>query len=236
MDFIVKLNNPVGYYLPPDKFITFEFIKGVLAGKKKLMLIKELKSIGFVPPKMVEFNVKDLYPIMKEKIRNFSRYFPDSAKDGFDKGYFFTILNALDPNTLDKLMAQASRKGVSEKDAEKAKVVVGKKALELIRAKTSTLFSTGKNIGKFLANNDKRTKGVKTAVEKREENFLGRRKDMMKLLEVDGSLERKLRPTGGKRAKHKPGDIVEGDPNRMMDERDTEKFGTLDEEDIPQNN
>jgi hypothetical protein len=64
--------------LPPTPYLTWEFIRGVLDGSKKLIRVKDLATLYEVP-RFGNFSVSRLW----EQIRNdneLMRYFPTSSK------------------------------------------------------------------------------------------------------------------------------------------------------------
>lgn len=78
------------YYLPPRKFITWEYIRKILSGEKVLLKFRRIDS-QFQLPRAKGFYIKAVY----EQISNdteFVRYFPDFSKDAhIPRDYFLTV-------------------------------------------------------------------------------------------------------------------------------------------------
>ena len=65
-----------GYYLPPKSVITFQFLKNVISGKKKLLLRKDLKDISRIPH-FPELHMPSLWIDLKKDL-NIQKYFPET--------------------------------------------------------------------------------------------------------------------------------------------------------------
>ena len=95
------------YYLPPEDVINKDFLKEVLAGQKQLLRKAEVRQIA--APHYDELSVKHLWPDVK-KDGNFLTYFPSTYPKG--KGppreYFFNVLNTLQAEYLEKIIAHAN--------------------------------------------------------------------------------------------------------------------------------
>ena len=95
------------FYLPAEDVINKDFLKEVLAGHKKLLRKTEVRYIAV--PHYDELSVKQLWPDVK-KDGNFMAYFPSKYPKG--KGppreYFFNILNTLQAEYLEKIIAHAN--------------------------------------------------------------------------------------------------------------------------------
>ena len=88
--------------------ITKDFLRLLLANKKKLMPLKDVQFI--VVAKYDELSVVNLQPLLKED-GNFQAYFPDRLPKGrnYSREYFFNILNTLYPDYTANLIAHAQR-------------------------------------------------------------------------------------------------------------------------------
>ena len=85
-----------------------DFLRAVLADKKKLLKLSEVKMINV--PKYEELSVKKLFPYLKDD-PIFMMYLPDYFPKGHtpDREYFFNVLNTLMPQYVSKIIAHASR-------------------------------------------------------------------------------------------------------------------------------
>lgn len=87
--------------------MTKEWIKGILSGDKKLMKLKNLKTVnvGFYP----EVSVKNLYDDYSSRA-DVKPYLPDKLPVGkqMDKEYFFNIVNTLYEEELQMMMQYAN--------------------------------------------------------------------------------------------------------------------------------
>ena len=96
------------FYLPDEAVVTKDFLKQVLAGEKDLLHRNDVNEISV--PQYEELSVKALYP-MFAKDAAFIRYFPDTYPKG--KGppreYFFNVLNTMQPEYLQQVMAHAAK-------------------------------------------------------------------------------------------------------------------------------
>ena len=52
------------YYVPPESMVNKDFIRDVLAERKKLMRLSAVKSVNV--PHFDEISVKNIYPIFKD--------------------------------------------------------------------------------------------------------------------------------------------------------------------------
>ena len=89
--------------------ISKDFLKLVLAGKKHLMKMSEVKFIHV--PKYDELAVKYLLPhLMKDA--TFMQFFPDKFPKGHppDRTYFFNVLNTLNPEYMERVIRHANNK------------------------------------------------------------------------------------------------------------------------------
>lgn len=102
--------NPyvVQLYLPSDMRVNKDFLKQVLNDEKKLLAIKDCRFINV--PKYDELSVKNIFPRFKDDAQ-MMQYFPDAfPKDkGPTREYFFTVLNTVHPEYLDRLVAHANK-------------------------------------------------------------------------------------------------------------------------------
>ena len=91
-DFISYLNKHKQYYLPDEAVFNKDFLKEVLAGKKRLLRKAEVRSIQV--PHYDELSVRRLWPDLK-KDDEFASYFPSTypSDKGPPRDYFFNILN-----------------------------------------------------------------------------------------------------------------------------------------------
>ena len=73
-----------------------DFLRAVLADKKKLLKLSDVKMINV--PKYEELSVKKLFPYLKDD-PIFMMYLPDKYPKGHppDREYFFNVLNTLNP-------------------------------------------------------------------------------------------------------------------------------------------
>merc|ERR1711935_658716 len=75
-----------GYLLPDRKFITHEFVRGVLNGSKKLIKQKDVKNL-FIPPRVKQISTERMWKAYKVDPQ-FEQYFPNSKKCP-DRHFFF---------------------------------------------------------------------------------------------------------------------------------------------------
>jgi len=86
----------VQYYVPPDSMVNKDFIRDVLAERKKLMKLSAVKSVNV--PHFDEISVKSVFPLFKDD-PEIMKYIPDFLAAGKlpDRVYFFNILNTVHP-------------------------------------------------------------------------------------------------------------------------------------------
>lgn len=85
--------NLQGYLLPPKKMLCMTFLRKVLDGRKKLLIVKNTQAIPIIP-RFAEINVSKLWKEIKVD-QSFQLYFSDSFIDGEripDRTYFFTVM------------------------------------------------------------------------------------------------------------------------------------------------
>ena len=84
-----------------------DFLRAVLAYKKKLLKLTDVKFICV--PKYEELSVKNLFPhLQKDPI--FMMYLPDKYPKGHppDREYLFNVLNTLNSEYMSKVIAHAN--------------------------------------------------------------------------------------------------------------------------------
>ena len=93
--------------MPEKACVTKDFLRDVFAEKKQLFKKSQYKAITV--PAYDELSVRRLWPQLR-KDAEFAKFFPDKfPKDkGPPRTYFFDILNTLQPEYLQKLMAHAN--------------------------------------------------------------------------------------------------------------------------------
>ena len=82
--------------MPPSSQVNKDFLKAILADKKKLLKKREVDYVSV--PHWEELSVKKLWPDLKED-QSFHLYFSDEFPDqkGPNREYFFNILNTVYP-------------------------------------------------------------------------------------------------------------------------------------------
>ena len=87
----------VRYYVPPKSQFTKDFIKDLLANKKSLLKMADIKMI--VVPQYQELSVCKIWEQVKDD-EEFKKFFCDSYADGKypDRNYFYNILNTIHPS------------------------------------------------------------------------------------------------------------------------------------------
>ena len=87
---------------------TKDYLKLVLADKKKLMPISDVRYVNV--PTYDEISVLRLWPIMQQN-KEFMMYFPDNLRKGLlpRRDYFFNILNTIDPEYIASVIEHANK-------------------------------------------------------------------------------------------------------------------------------
>ena len=75
--------------MPGDRYITWEYIRDVLCGKKKLLKISEVKS-DYVMPRMKEYNVEQMWDEI-QKDEELLNYFPYCHSKLPEKTFLFKV-------------------------------------------------------------------------------------------------------------------------------------------------
>ena len=93
-------------YLPPDICINKDFLKDVLAEKKHLLRLDQVKWINV--PLYDELSLKNLGPQMCNDDQ-FTQFFPDNMPKGrsIDRTYFFNVLNTIHPEYTQSIVKYA---------------------------------------------------------------------------------------------------------------------------------
>ena len=88
--------------------INHDFLKAILAGKKKLMPLKDVKWVQV--PKFEELSVEAIMKLMIND-EQFMSYFPDKLPKGRNPGreYTWNILNSLNELYVARLIDHANR-------------------------------------------------------------------------------------------------------------------------------
>ena len=87
----------VRYYVPPKSQFTKDFIKDLLANKKSLIKMVDIKMIAV--PQYQELGVFKIWKQVNED-EDLMRFFCDSYADGKypDRTYFYNVLNIVHPS------------------------------------------------------------------------------------------------------------------------------------------
>ena len=95
-------------YVPPDYMLNRDFLKQVLAGQKRLMPLKDMKTVTV--PKFEELAVDKIYPLVKVD-DNVNSYFPDRLPKNrsIARDYFWTILNSVHEPYVQRLISHAQK-------------------------------------------------------------------------------------------------------------------------------
>ena len=106
--FLKYFRESLQRYVPPVTQINRDFIKGVLAGEKKLMPLKDVKWVTV--PKFEELSVENVMTVMQGN-EEFMAYFPDRLPKGRNPGreYTWNILNTLNELYVQRLIDHANR-------------------------------------------------------------------------------------------------------------------------------
>ena len=101
-------NIAVRLYVPPDSCTNKDFLREVLAGRKKLLKLSEVKWIN--TPKYDEISVVNLYPKFKAD-PEINVYLPTKLPAGklVDRTYFFNVLNTVYEERLGAMIAHANK-------------------------------------------------------------------------------------------------------------------------------
>ena len=88
--------------------VTSDFLKQVLANKKKLLKMNDVRVCN--PPKYDEISVKNLYDRCI-KLPDMADHFPDAYAKGkrCSREYFFTVLNTLYPDETTRIIVNAKQ-------------------------------------------------------------------------------------------------------------------------------
>jgi hypothetical protein len=110
----------VQLYLPPDVCINKDFLRDVLAGRKALMKMEEVKFCNV--PLYDELSLKSIAPQMNEDPL-FVSFFPSNLPKGraHDRSYFWNVLNTLHPeyvSAIVKFAEEPRHSAKAEKQAE----------------------------------------------------------------------------------------------------------------------
>jgi hypothetical protein len=93
--FIYLFANEGKYFLPPRRIITWEYIKQVLTGQKKLLKFNQLDSQVCLP-RAKGLSIKNIYDQMQNDF-GFLLYFPNIPKGTPIPRDFFLMVNLSDP-------------------------------------------------------------------------------------------------------------------------------------------
>jgi hypothetical protein len=103
--------------MPPISKLNKDFLKNVLAGRKKLIPMNQVRPINV--PKYDELSVIRLYKDAMAQA-SLAVFFPDIASEKHlpDREYFFNIINTIEPVYLDQLIRHAQTTRLTGKDAQ----------------------------------------------------------------------------------------------------------------------
>lgn len=80
-EMIYFLSHVSEFFLPPSKYLTNKFIGQILAGKKKMLKVSDLKS-SWIPPQSQYVKLADIYKSAKEIVPDLDQYMPIVPKGG----------------------------------------------------------------------------------------------------------------------------------------------------------
>jgi len=95
-------------YLPPEFMLHRDFLKQVLAGKKKLLPLKDVKKVSV--PKYEELAVEKIFAIVNRD-PDVMAYFPDSLPKNRNiaREYFWNILHTVHETYVQRLITHAQQ-------------------------------------------------------------------------------------------------------------------------------
>ena len=111
--------------MPPFDCSTKDLLKAVLAGKKKLLKMKDVNFCN--PPAFDEIGVKALYEKII-KLPGMAAYFPDSLPKGrqMQKSYMYNVWNTLHPQDVKAVIdyANSQRYSISNEEVKQDTIVI----------------------------------------------------------------------------------------------------------------
>ena len=101
-------HNSIRLYVPPDSCTNKDFLREVLAGRKKLLKMSEGKWCN--PPRYDEISVSNLYPKFVDDAA-VTIYMPSRLPKGKhpDRKYFFNILNTVYVDRIAAMIAHSNK-------------------------------------------------------------------------------------------------------------------------------
>ena len=81
-------------YVPPEVMINRDFVKAILAGRKRLLPLKDVKRVTV--PKYEELSVEKMFPIVNRDQQVMS-YFPDALPKNRNvaREYFWNVVHTV---------------------------------------------------------------------------------------------------------------------------------------------
>lgn len=147
-------SNSGGYYLPPSDSITYDFVRGVLSGDKRLL--KSIQVINtYIPSKLSVVTCQDLWSeVLKEP--SLMRYFPTSKKYP-SKTYLisvgssgYQILSSLKPQLLSDILKLKKENRKEHKMVEK-KIKIADEVATFLKSNSVVCRSTKSEPMTYLA-------------------------------------------------------------------------------------
>lgn len=134
--------------LPPDRLITWEYIRDIIAGRKKLLRTEDIVS-EYVPPKLKEYSTADIWERIQADPRLVS-YFPPCRGKVPPKRYLFQILNTVTPDFVNQLLRTINRLREEERPPED-EIRMTDEMIEFLEGKEGSKFGKAKNTLKLLS-------------------------------------------------------------------------------------
>jgi len=154
-------------------------MKDLLEGRKKLLKIDQCKAVGYVPPKLPEFNVNNLIKTFSGDSELMS-YLPGHPPVNIDKGYFFTVFITLRNSVFQNLLAHSSKTTANSSNQIRT-INISQEMASLFDQMKESAYYPDKKIGNKIVIND-RTSSIQKAVDKRKDNLGKRKKEITEIL------------------------------------------------------
>ena len=108
------LSVDLGWFLPSYRRCPIRFLRQLLAGEKKVLLVTDVKT--FDVPQYPELSVMKLYPYIKET-QELNIFFPDYDPELPERKFMLSVLYTVLPDKIIKLVKDSRlKRSVTEED------------------------------------------------------------------------------------------------------------------------
>ncbi len=106
--FIIFFRDTMKEYTPSPREFTKEFGQNVLALRKRLLKLSEVRWVYYIP-KYRELKVERIWRQFRDQV-GVRKYFPNYTEIGFpSRAYFFNVMNTIFPGSIERMIQEVQK-------------------------------------------------------------------------------------------------------------------------------